>query len=436
MSDIASLQRSGFLLRLIGPAAWIRACDSLAVLVVVALPWSTTLVAIFLVLFLIGLLPTFDVAAFLKTLARPASAFPVALFVLAVIGMFWAADIPWAARLRGINPAAKLLVIPFLIYHFERSRRGDWVVVAFLSSCVVLMLLSWMMFLDPRLVFDPTKTIGIPVKNYITQSQEFALCTFGAAGAAMLYLRAHRPIVSLVLALLAAGFLADMIFVASSRTVLVCIPVLLLVYVAKYYGWGGSLLVVSIALVFAIFAWNISPSLRLRINTVSTEYKLYEEKNAATSTGMRLEFWRKSIRFIESAPFFGHGTGATKILFERDAVGQTGVSAEVVGNPHNQTLNVAVQWGIFGCVVLYGMWCSHLFMFRGDGLAAWIGLAAVVENMTSSILNSHVFDFVEGWLYVMAVGVAAGMLGRRDGGSRSTISDRDTYSISASGVGS
>jgi O-antigen ligase len=37
-------------------------------------------------------------------------------------------------------------------------------------------------------------------------------------------------------------------------------------------------------------------------------------------------------------------------------------------------LNVAVQWGAAGVVLLYAMWFVHLLMFRGEGLAAWIGL--------------------------------------------------------------
>jgi hypothetical protein len=105
----------------------------------------------------------------------------------------------------------------------------------------------------------------------------------------------------------------------------------------------------------------------------------------------------------------GNGTGSTKQLFERDAVGQTGLAADVVSNPHNQTLNVAVQWGLIGIVVLYGMWLAHLLLFRGEGLASWIGLLVVIQNMVSSLFNSHLFDFHEGWMYVLGVGIAGGM---------------------------
>jgi O-antigen ligase len=59
--------------------------------------------------------------------------------------------------------------------------------------------------------------------------------------------------------------------------------------------------------------------------------------------------------------------------------------------------------------VLYAMWWLHLLMFRGDGLVTWIGLLVVVQNILTSLFNSHLFDFHEGWIYVLGVGIAGGM---------------------------
>ncbi len=73
-------------------------------------------------------------------------------------------------------------------------------------------------------------------------------------------------------------------------------------------------------------------------------------------------------------------------------------------------MNTAIQWGAIGVVVLYAMWLLHLVLFRGEGLAAWIGLTVVVQNILSSLFNSHIFDFHEGWMYVLGVGVAGGMV--------------------------
>ena len=47
-------------------------------------------------------------------------------------------------------------------------------------------------------------------------------------------------------------------------------------------------------------------------------------------------------------------------------------------------------------------------LFRGEGLAAWAGTVIVVQNIVSSLFNSHLFDFTQGWSYVVGVGVAAG----------------------------
>jgi hypothetical protein len=141
-----------------------------------------------------------------------------------------------------------------------------------------------------------------------------------------------------------------------------------------------------------------------------TDYQIYKEENQPTSIGLRLEFWRKSLRFFAEAPIIGHGTGSTRGLFERAATGPAVlVQGQVIRNPHNQTLHVAVQWGIVGVVVLYAMWLSHLLMFRGDDLVAWIGLLVVVQNVFTSLFNSHLFDFNPGWMYVLGVGIAGGM---------------------------
>ena len=115
------------------PAAQERVADIFAVLVAAALPWSTSLVGIFSVLWLIAVAPTLNFKTFKELLTRPICALPIALFVLAVVGTLWS-DAPWGARLYAIGPTAKLLVLPVLIYHFERSTRGVWVFVAFLIS--------------------------------------------------------------------------------------------------------------------------------------------------------------------------------------------------------------------------------------------------------------------------------------------------------------
>jgi hypothetical protein len=39
----------------------------------------------------------------------------------------------------------------------------------------------------------------------------------------------------------------------------------------------------------------------------------------------------------------------------------------------------------------------------------------VVQNVFTSLFNSHLFDFHEGWMYVLGVGVAGGIVLKASG---------------------
>lgn len=393
------------------PARWEITSDVVAVLIALSLPWSTSLVGIFGVVLLLVVAPTLELRNFSALLMRPISAVPVMLFGLALIGTLWS-DASWSIRFHAVEPAAKLLVLPLLFYHFQRSRHGTWVFAAFLISCTLLMVMSWLVLCYPGLTMKPPATAerGIFVKDHINQSQEFTLCAVALAYPIVMLLRARRFALASLLVAIAVSFFANMAFVVVSRTALVTVPIMFAVFALLHLRRRAIMLILCGLAVFSAVAWYSSPQLRLTADSFKRDYDLYKRRNEPTSIGLRLEFWRKSLGFFAEAPLIGHGTGATRGLFERVATGSVNeATGEVIGNPHNQTLNVAVQWGMLGVAILYAMWILHLLLFRGGGLANWIGLLVVVQNVFSSLFNSHIFDFHEGWMYVLGVGVAGGM---------------------------
>jgi O-antigen ligase len=382
--------------------------DLLTILIAISLPWSTSAVAIAALLWVVALIPTLELRPFLLSLKRPISAFPIALFGLALVGTLWS-DAAWSARLYAVGPTVKLLALPLLFYHFERSPRGPWVFVGFLVSCTLLMAVSWVVAFDPNFTLKPEAAgRGIFVKNYIDQSQEFALCAVALSYPIMVFVRSNRIRLAALFAALALAFIANMAFVVASRTALVTLPLMLAIFALLHLHCRTVLAALcAVALVVAA-AWIASPNLRRTASTFISDYRYTQERNNPTGLGSRLEYWQKSLDFFRGAPGIGHGSGATQGLFEQAAIGETGVQAEIVRNPHNQTLNVAVQWGVIGIFVLYAMWLVHLLLFRADGLVTWIGLLVVVQNILTSLFNSHLFDFVEGWMYVLGVGIAGG----------------------------
>ena len=405
-------------------ALWTAIADVFAILAALSLPWSTTLVAIFVPCWLGAVALVMDYRAYVQLLKRPICFLPFALIALALIGTLWS-DASWHERLLAIGPAVKLIVLPALFYHFARSSRGMWVLIAFAASCTVLMVVSWIVAFDPDLSLKPANEAarGIFVKNYIDQSQEFTLCAVALAYPIFTLLQAGRIRLATLLGLVSFGFVVNMAFVIVSRTALVTMPIMLAVFALLHLKRRTSLMIFGAMIVLAGLAWVVSPQLQRTTETFVSDYQEYKATNTKTSIGLRIEYWTKSFRFFVAAPLVGHGTGSTRGLFQQAAVGTEDFAAGVViNNPHNQTLNVAVQWGVVGIGVLWAMWLFHLLLFRGEGLVAWIGLLVVVQNIFTSLFNSHIFDFHEGWMYVLGVGIAGGMTLRAGQGGAPTES--------------
>ena len=424
MSDLtATVARPG-IFRLIAswPQSrfWLLCADIYPALAAASLPWSTTAVSVFMVLWLIVVLPTIRWPAFFEALRAPASYLPLAFFALAFAGLFWTAD-SWPVGFQGLLPVTKLLAVTLLLYHYERSERGHWVLFAFVAACVLLMGLSWVTyFADWK--SSPGGLAGVPVRNYIDQSHEFALCLFVMAPLILSFATKGNRAWTIAFAAVMVGFYLDMRFVATSRTAFVYFPILLILFAVKYLNRRRAIYFLLFAAAVEFGVLLSSPYLRDRVERTVQDYKVDRDTSvsvergidtaASTSNGLRLAYWRLSIRSISEAPFFGHGTGSTLELFTREAEGKSGEWGNIIRNPHNQTLYVAIQWGMLGCLVLYAMWYFHLQLFRGSLLASWVGLVIVVQNFISSLFNSHLFDFHEGWVYVLGVGVAGGMVAR------------------------
>jgi hypothetical protein len=396
---------------------WAWCADRLAVAVAVALPWSTTATIILIAIWLVTRIGMRDFAAVRGELLSPAGALPVALWAAGMLGVLWS-DAPLPEGVAAASSYLKLLATPLLLAQFHcfmpgkvrRTDCGIWVLVGFLISCTILLVVSWELVLIPNLPWRgrDLEIPGIPVKDYIAQSTFFLLCTFGLLESAFLVWRGERYGIAVGLLLLCLIFLINILFVATSRTALVLISILLLWFGARWFGWKGltGALVAIIAL--AALLWQTSPNLRHRVAMVIQEAHDYQP--GGLRTGERLEFWRRSIIFISEAPLLGHGTGSIPEQFRRFAVGQTGTAARGSHNPHDQLFAVVIELGLVGTAILVAMWIAHLRLFIGMSLPAAIGLALVVQNIVSSLFNSHLFDFTHGWLYVWGVGVVGGMM--------------------------
>jgi O-antigen ligase len=389
------------------PARMSLVADALAVAVVVSLPWSTSATTILVILWALSLLPAMVSALDLPSLGRalrsPAGALPVALLVLGAIGMAWA-QVSWPERWGGFDSFPKLLAIPLLMAQFQRSPRGHWMLIGFLASASVLLALSWFAYVTQWLPWR-IKDVAVPVKDRITQGTILTLCLFGLMEYAVAAWKRGQSLQTWWGGALAVLFFLNIVFATVSRTALVTVPILLVLFGARHLR-GRQMIAFLVGLAaLAALLWVSSPYLRERVTNIPDEITNFSPHNRDTSAGSRIAFWKQSVEIMREAPLLGQGTGAITAAFAR--VAGTASSAT---NPHNQILTVGVQLGLVGIAVLIAMWAAHVRLFLAAGLVSWIGLVVVVENIVASLFNSQLFDFTTGWIYVLGVGVAGGMV--------------------------
>src|SRR5664279_3617372 len=199
----------------------------LAIAVAVSLPWSTSATSILVALWLLALVPTLRWADVRAQLTTAAGGLPVLLVLLGALGMLWA-DVPWIERLGGVESFVKLLAIPLLLVQFCHSDRGLWVFGGYVASCVALLAISTLVQFVPGFSFIPMHWDNVLVKNAATQSGEFVTCIFGLLFLVLEAFERRRWLWVAGLLAVVFGMLANIFYVATGRTALAVIVVLLI----------------------------------------------------------------------------------------------------------------------------------------------------------------------------------------------------------------
>ena len=152
--------------------------DWLVVAIAASLPWSTSATAILIGIWLATVWFALDADRLARAIRTPAGSLPLIFCFLAACGMLWA-DVTWSERVFALHYFIRLLAIPILFAQFRHSTNGMRVLASFLISCSALLFASFALYLWPSMAWPWTAHgVGIPVKDYIVQSGEFALCAF------------------------------------------------------------------------------------------------------------------------------------------------------------------------------------------------------------------------------------------------------------------
>lgn len=400
------------------PSHRLTAARTFAVAALCCTPISTALTNVACALFALALLSAPEFWRRLRTVLRHGAALSALLLLAALAASVAYSSAGAHEAWSWIGKYDKLLLLPFAVVAFEDS---EWDGIArwglFVTLCVVLVLSTTnylgLTSLGPMHVAADPITRAWVFKNRIAAGLLGALLFYQAADFALAARETRSRLVFLAIAVLS---FANVTVMLQGRTGQVIVLLFAIVAAARlvWQTRGGSLLrpmlcgVALLAVMAALVAaaWTVPGS---RIGEVASEVRAYRHSDAATSTGLRLEWYHKSLELVRARPLTGYGVGGLGAEFAQMTKGETGAEGTMTLNPHNEYLLMAVQLGVPGILlfvnllVQIGRNAMRLEPRSRHLLLAWLATFAI-----GSLANSLLIDFTEGHVFVLLSGILLG----------------------------
>ena len=317
----------------------------------------------------------------------------VIFFALFVIGLSYT-TVPMKAGLSTLIKYSKFLLGFFLFSTFRHEKTAYFAFFAFLLATILTLIFSFIKFFADwdflnRIAFDS----GV-FKDHIFTGFLLAFLSYCFAVFAFSIKNAWRWLF-VVLFFLAAY---NVLFINLSRSGYVVLLSLLLLLAWQQFAWKGLFAGLLISFFLCSSLLYLPANFKERFNLAHSEITQYKHGNFDTSVGLRLKFYHNSFKIFKEHPWIGTGTGS----FAQDYLAAAENKQFATQNPHNEYLNIAVQFGLLGIIILLGMFTVHAWIsFRLQGLRQYFAQAVLVSIAVGSLFNSWLMDVTQGCFYVI-----------------------------------
>ncbi|RQS07605.1 O-antigen ligase domain-containing protein [Burkholderia sp. Bp9002] len=402
----------------------LNAARAFAVAALCMVPVSTALTNIFCALFAVALVTTPDFWRNLHSFVTHPASLAALLVLVALATSVAYAVAPHDKAWNWVAKYDKLLLLPFAVIAFRHSNWAPVVRRGWFATLCVILLLSTTNYLGLT-ALGPAHATELPLsrawvfKNHIAAGMLGALLFYQASDLA---LAARTALQRAAYAGVAALALVNVFVMLQGRTGQVIALLLVIVVAARFVlvmrkqsalraGLAaGALAVMAATLVAAACTMQGG-----RLLKVVSEVQEYRQKDAVTSTGLRLEWYKKCFELYRARPVLGYGAGGLEFEFQKLTAGKTAAEGQLTANPHNEYLLMAVQLGTLGVLLLVNLVVQ---IWRGSRaldprsrhlLLGWLAIFAI-----GSFANSLLLDFTEGHLLVLLAGILLGCAERGD----------------------
>lgn len=345
------------------------------------------------------------------------------LFAFA-FSLLWTAA-PQADALGSLAKYGKLILIVLMMIAIRDRREASFAVAAFFLAQAFLLASSWMLFAHLPV---PWATSHMAVHEYSVFSSYLDQGIMSAVFAALCWhLREHAPGRSgkLLATFMALAAMGNVLFVLSGRSGHIVAIVLLSMAIMWQLPQKYRAVVVLLPFLLALGLYFSSTKVRDRLSMVNSEVQSYSIMQAepATSSGIRLNLWRRAIQIINQHPLTGSGIGSWSHEFNQLQREQNPAHIDIDGNgnPHQEYLLWGVQLGIPGIVLFFTLLASILrdTMKMETSYAratqSTLMALAVACLFNSSIYDAQIGDFfciLLGLLMALGLGETASQTGR------------------------
>jgi O-antigen ligase len=315
------------------------------------------------------------------------------------VSLLWTVAPPDDA-LGSLAKYGKLITIVLMLGLIRSCREAKFALTAFIVAQAFLLASSWLLFFHLPV---PWATSNMALLQFAVFSSYLDQGIMGAVLAALCWhLRSlapgrFGPHAALAIAVAA---MANVLFVLSGRSGHVVAIALLSLAIMWELPRRYRLVALAVPFLLVLILFFSSTKVRERLMMVKTEVASYSvQMQPTTSSGIRLELWRRAVQIIAENPFTGAGVGAWSTEYNRLQRSQNPAHVNIAGNgnPHQEYLLWGVQLGIPGvllfCVLLLASLRDSLKMEQAQARALQ---SAVMALAIACAFNASIYDALIG----------------------------------------
>ncbi len=346
----------------------------------------------------------------LKNAAVPHWTSAAVLLALAglALSMLWTTA-PLDEALHAWTKHTKLVMIPVIILLLRTRTEALRAMTCFLAMQAIILLLSWLSWLHVPMPFP---TFAKPGEDYLVFAGHLDQPIMMALAAAVFWhLRKdiglcsrNGFIASVAIAVLS---LLNILGIQFGRTGQVVAMAMLAAAIFWTIPRRYKMLAVISPIMVAALVFAASPQVQTRMGQVWQESSSYQASgDIASSSGERLNYWRRSLQAIAEQPVQGYGVGSWNMQYNRMEGGKGRFHTYQIRNPHEEFLLWAVEAGLFGLLLLAGIFiASFRDSLRMQNSAQRATISAILATLIACAFNSALFDAAIGDFLCVCLGL-------------------------------